>query len=184
MASHDEGIDHICHSSHQLVLILSCALLGANRMPRAKKTATAGASSPGKSDAVAAMSLDMMMPSQQDADTVPEGFQPVERKLRRLSNHQYRHFISNSTKHSMPIADSLPAENQLHGFRSIAAAIFSLSLTDVEKHSRATLTWVSKAFFSSAELRNEFIDCDLDEASCIRSFVERIGNLLLASLTE
>lgn len=162
--------------SHLLILILLCTLLVTLGCETAETSPTGGSSSD-RGDAAMPMSYDMAGPSEADADINPARFQPVAPRLRRLSNHQYRHFLLDNFNLSLPSTTDLPAENQLHGFRSIAAAIFSLSLAEVESYETTSYA-VSKAFFSSEELRQEFADCDLSEVSCIRSFIERVGKLL------
>lgn len=105
------------------------------------------------------------------------GFQPAPPRLKRITNTQYRNTIDDVFGLQLPHDLNLSPDNQLHGFRSIAASMFSLSLADVEAY-ESTAYWVARAFFSDEAVSAQFIECDLSESPCIEAFINQVGALL------
>jgi hypothetical protein len=128
-------------------------------------------------DAQPESALDASMVEQEPEFEEPTAFQPVPPRLKRITNTQYRHAIEDTFGLSLPSALGLSPDNQLHGFRTIAASTFSLSLADVEAY-EATAYWVSQSFFADEALLSRLVNCDLNEPECIETFIVRIGAIL------
>jgi hypothetical protein len=107
----------------------------------------------------------------------PTAFQPVPPRLKRITNTQYRNVINDVFGLTMPLDLGLSPDNQLHGFRTIAASMFSLSLADVEAYEGAAY-WIAQYFFRDESRLSRFVNCDLSEPSCMEAFIIRVGAIL------
>lgn len=76
----------------------------------------------------------------------------------------------------IPPASDLPDDDQLYGFRSIAAAKRTISPLDAEQYEKATYAVLDQVW-SSADRRDALVGCAPEKSGdpCVRSFFERFG---------
>lgn len=113
--------------------------------------------------------------------TVPKPkFEPAAATIHRLTSVQlqntWRALFGSGL--SVPAANELPADDQAYGFRSIAAAMKTVSPVEAEEYERATYAVLDQVWKDEA-WRDGVVGCAPATADdpCVRGYFERFGRL-------
>ena len=106
-----------------------------------------------------------------------EAFEPAAPHLKRLTNQQYRNAIADIFGLTLPTDMALATDTQLHGFRTIASAVLTISETEVENY-EASAQWVANQLVAQRNEDESMIDCPIDEASCVEALLAAFGKTL------
>ena len=101
---------------------------------------------------------------------------PVTPTLRRLTVAQYHNIITDVFGEGLLISQNLEPDVVVEGFKSLGAAVSSISPVGVERYEQSSLSLVGQVIAEPDRLATYF-DCDLTEMNedCLRNGIEPLG---------
>jgi len=107
-------------------------------------------------------------------------FEPEPATIHRLTSVQVQNTWRAlfGEKLTVPQASELPSDDQAYGFRSIAAAMKTISPLEVEEYEHATYAVLDQVWKEDA-WRDSIVGCspETSEDPCVRAYFERFGRL-------
>lgn len=118
-------------------------------------------------------------PPELPPSAAPATFAPTQAPLRRLRVAQYQNAVATMFSVEAGLAAAPPADPELNGYTSIAAAQLALNDDLVQDYQRSAVAVAAAAMGDHARIA-ELLDCNpsgANDAACMTSFVQRTGRL-------
>ena len=101
---------------------------------------------------------------------------PITPTLRRLTVAQYHNIITDVFGEGLLISQNLEPDVVVEGFKSLGAAVSSISPVGVERYEQSSLNLVGQVI-AEPERLDSYFDCNLSDISedCLRTGVGQLG---------